>query len=209
MHGVLEPNWDFKWFLERPTFITNSKGFWENELVAVELIIDLCRLIFPGDKEKGEKILKSDAPGKWKTNGPYFPQGMGGASILFRTDDYTRPAVTSNTRGAPSPATWKHLGNFTEKAEGSARDQTPNLKSTEWWWQCSRVWLCLGFTSTLQDSYSITKLDFLYTCGRKSSDWHWDQNHGRSGTLFSKANLYWIFQFQTPLKRSFNTTDGS
>lgn len=56
------------------------------------------------------------------------------------------------------------------------------------------------------------KLDFLYTCGRKSSDWHWDQNHGQSGTLFSKANLYWhigIFQFQTPFRRSFNTTDGS
>lgn len=137
---------------------------------------------------------------------------MGGASILFRTDDYARSAVTGNTEGAPSPAEWKHLGNFTEKAEGSARHQTPKLKSTEWWWQCSRVWVCLGFTSTLQDSYSIAKLDFLYTCGRKSSDWHWDQNHGQSGTLFSKANLYWhigIFQFQTPFRRSFNTTDGS
>lgn len=56
---------------------------------------------------------------------------MGGACILFRTDDYARPAVTGNTQGAPSPAKWKHLGNFTEKAEGSASHQTPNLKSTE------------------------------------------------------------------------------
>lgn len=85
---------------------------------------------------------------------------MGGASILFRTDNCARPAVTGDTRGAPSPAEWKHLGNFTEKAEGSARHQTPNLKSTEWWWQCSRVWLCLGFTSTLQDSYSIASWTF-------------------------------------------------
>lgn len=56
MHSMPEPNLDFKSFLGRPTFTTHSKDFCANELVAVELIIDLCRLIFPGDKGKGKNI---------------------------------------------------------------------------------------------------------------------------------------------------------
>lgn len=44
---------------------------------------------------------------------------MGGAFILFHSDDYGRPAVTGNSPGAPSPAKWKHLENFTENVEES------------------------------------------------------------------------------------------
>lgn len=60
-----------------------------------------------------------------------FPKGWEVLPFYFALMTMPDLLLTGNTEGAPSPAEWKHLGNFTEKAEGSARHQTPKLKSTE------------------------------------------------------------------------------
>lgn len=168
MHSILESNLDFKSFLGRPTFTTQSKDFWENELVAVELIIDLCRLIFPGDKGKA-KILKTDAPGKWKTNGLYFPKGMGGAFILFHSDDYPRSAVTGNSQEAPSPAKWKYLQNFRECGRECKSSHT---KSEDHWMIATlqqNVALLMIYPKTKRILQHFNP-EFMYNYGRNSRD---------------------------------------
>lgn len=67
-----------------------------------------------------------NASGKLKTNGPYFPKGMGGVFILFHSADNRRPV-----QGVPFPAKWIHPENVIDNMEGSVQHQIPNLKSTE------------------------------------------------------------------------------
>ena len=56
---------------------------------------------------------------------------MGGAFILFHSDDYARPAVIGNSEQAPPPAERKHFENNIENVGDSVSHHIPNLMFTE------------------------------------------------------------------------------